>query len=250
MDEQELRAAQRQLLESVIAAAGAEYKTLSDTYEMIDTKAQAATTIAGVFLAAMFSLSALRFHDSVSAITIGCVFFIMLLLLACIVFAIAAMYTRETEDPPCTNQCLPEAVKVLETKDIATFQDERLRLMKGWGDGWVRANVSVQKANGEKAVWLHRAQLTILAAAFITVLLGALLLFLPATLIPASATPAQVATHAQDQPQTAPNSITISPTITVDGQQERPKDPLVQCCCTSNDAASHSLPPARKKACH
>lgn len=250
MDAEKLATAQQQLLETIIVAAGAEFKSLSDTYVSIDEKAQSTTTIAGVFLAAMFSLSVMRFDHQVSGITIGAVFVIMLTLLGSVIFSIFAMFARQTELPPCANQCLPDCSNLLESDKGETFQRDRLKLTKTWAEAWVKANDSVHKANEAKANWLEKAQIAILVAALATVFLGALLLFSPAAMVSGGGLRQSADSRLEGQSQPSPSTITVSPTITIGACSDRAADQPVQPCCKSADPLLSHRAPAPKTLCH
>lgn len=57
MDDDELEKSKAAIRSLIVDRAEKEYKILSDTYDMIDRKSQAMTTIAGIFLAVVFSFA-------------------------------------------------------------------------------------------------------------------------------------------------------------------------------------------------
>ncbi|MFM0052797.1 hypothetical protein [Caballeronia grimmiae] len=213
---------QHEVTTSFISTAETEYKSLSTTYETIDRKAQATSAVAGVFLAAVFALAS-RVDGSTNSIVVWLIFLLMIVLLACIVLAVGAMFARATELPPTAEQCLSECSPVILAADADSFRQERNRVYRKWADEWVKANRTVHAANQNKAMWLFLSQIAVLVAAALTVFLGALLLFTPAkidvqsqvTTNSKSAGTAQNLDRAVDFAPALP-SINVSPTITVD----------------------------------
>lgn len=152
----------KDLFKLALDRAGEEYKDFTETWKLLDVKAQATATIAGIFIAATFAFvrnTALQ----VSGLEIFLLILALILLLLCIYWAIRSMVIREVMVPPTAEEVLDESKRILESKPANLELNERfVRLLSDSVDKWVKVNGDLKEKVHEKGNIVARAQWTLL----------------------------------------------------------------------------------------
>lgn len=149
----------------VLESYRAEYAELSDVWRTLDTKAQGATAIAGIFLAAAFSFA----KDAAGRITplqSGLLALAIGSLLASITLAILALRVRVVSLPPIGEQ-LEELVNDVLGADEVELPDRLPALVRDESKLWKAACRDVAAHNGSKAALLRGSVIALLASAVI-----------------------------------------------------------------------------------
>lgn len=152
----------------VLTSYGDQYKELSDTWKLVETKAQTATAIGGVFLAAAFAWTREQpagFQPMDRAL-LCLVMFNLLVSIGCAIFSMrirsAALppygrVTRDTAEDLTDNGFDPERVS-----------DFYRTLIEQWED----ANERVIRQISDKADWVYMAQILLAWAAALSFVLA------------------------------------------------------------------------------
>ena len=174
----ELEKSKATIRNMLVDRAEKEYKVLSDTYDMIDRKSQAMTAIAGVFLAAIFSVASRIGADTslIVRIPVSVIQCILLLSVGC---AVTAMYARETKDPPTGAFCDGEYRKALDGVDLPAISKYEIDAHRNCMTRWHAANLDVDRCNHVKAGWLKLSQVSLIVAAIVTTGLTMTIIFKP-----------------------------------------------------------------------
>ena len=153
------------LLEFAFASAEAEYKDLSETWKLIDTKAQATTAIAGVFLAAVFNfvrppgVSLAAPLTFLLGLSVGA-------LVVSVLFALLAMRVRSVPALPASEEAARMVTDLLAMPE-AELEARHRGLLADTVNVWLPVNRQLQAANATKASWLERAQWCLMGAAIL-----------------------------------------------------------------------------------
>ena len=154
----------RDLFEFAIARAEHEYGDLTDTWKLLDTKAQATAATAGVFVAAAFAFVRNTPHTldwSEKALLASAILF----LVGCIVFATKSMRIMEISMPPAAADVFDEAKAIWALRSESENLDERfVRLIATVGDDWRAVNSEIREVVNAKADAIDWAQNAILLA--------------------------------------------------------------------------------------
>lgn len=154
----------RQLLEVVLVACEREYKDLLDTWRMLESKAQALASVAGIFIAATFAFARELQASAPPSFRVALMLAVALLLVATAA-GVAVLFVRSVQTP-------------LGGAELRTMVDEVAPLMRG-GDAlerycnllrdqarvWCQAIESLKHANARKSRFLRIGQSMLLGAA-------------------------------------------------------------------------------------
>ncbi|MDN7178579.1 hypothetical protein M0D69_11205 [Caballeronia sp. SEWSISQ10-4 2] len=177
-----------------------EYKSFCDTWDGIDRKAQITTTIAGAFLAALFTFIP-RFDKHADVLLIVLVLTVMAVLLVSIAASLWALSARSSTLPPCASDFLPKLLTRIESEsDMAQFKEKQLAMYQEWAGEWLEANASVDLANHSKSRPLWMGQVALFVAAVMTVFIGAVML-VSATRADAQQTGSEISDGKADAPK-------------------------------------------------
>jgi ABC-type amino acid transport system permease subunit len=150
------------LFQFAFTSVEAEYKDLSETWKLLDSKAQANTAIAGIFLAAAFTFV----RNANPPLTSGLKWFLLLTvvaLVASIVLALLAMLVRTVPSLPPSEQAASMVTEILEMPE--TELDDRYDgLVSDTVNAWLPVNGELQAANSKKASWLAASQWSLMVA--------------------------------------------------------------------------------------
>ena len=156
------------LLLFAFASAEAEYKDLSETWKLLDAKAQATTAIAGIFLAAVFNF--VRPPASQLPVSLRVLLgLVVVALVASVLLALLAMRIRSVPSLPASEQAAAMVTDLLETAE-SEVQARHRGLLADTVNVWIPVNRKVQEANAAKAMWLERSQWSLMAAAVLVAL--------------------------------------------------------------------------------
>lgn len=155
--------AQDRILNHALSSFQEEYKDLTDTWKVIDGKAQATGTIAGVFLAAAFAFARdvpAGFGQGQRALL--CVGIGMLVLTVCL--ALAGLQIRRVSAPPIgenlkqlVQDLLPNLTEIERDARLTAFIGDQIML-------WEQCNQNVREKTTGKARWVTLSQYCLLAA--------------------------------------------------------------------------------------
>lgn len=162
--------ADHEILASVVSACEFEYKDLVDAWRLLETKAQALSSVAGIFIAAAFA-----FARDLAGGTGKPLKFVLILavgaLLLTIGYGVVALFVRAVQSP------LGGAGKLALTDDLLTvrtsseFPERYRNFLRDQIRVWERALESFRDANFQKARCLVAGQCTLLVAAFLVSML-------------------------------------------------------------------------------
>ena len=159
-----------------IERAEREYKSFCDTWDGIDRKSQVTTTIAGVFLGALFAFIP-RFDNHADTLLVVLVLLVMGVLMVSIAASLWAMSARGSSLPPCASEFMPALIsRIASGMDAEEFGQQQLAMYQEWAQGWLEANNSVDAANHSKSRPLVIGQISLLFAVGLTVVVGAIML--------------------------------------------------------------------------
>lgn len=151
------------LLQFALGAAESEYKELSDTWRMLDGKAQATTAVSGIFVAVALAYmrdggaTVLRDYQSLIILT-------LLALLVSVVLAVISMLVRTVPMAPSSENALA-MVKDLVVRPNTELDDRYEGLLGDTLESWLPVNQALRATNGRKADWLRGSQISLLVAA-------------------------------------------------------------------------------------
>jgi hypothetical protein len=163
--------AKRDFLDFAIARSEHEHAELSDSWKLLDTKAQATTATAGVFVAASFAFirnSQLQL-DYLERISLALT---VLTLVVAIIEAIRSMRIRLVDMPPTGAETLEEIKKIFVKYTLPESLDERYcGLLNDTLEQWVTVNNRVRDELKVKAKLLSRSHLSLIVSAILVLIL-------------------------------------------------------------------------------
>jgi hypothetical protein len=168
------------LLEESLARYEGEYKELLDTWRDLERKAQAVTTIAGVFLAGVFVLIRQSGPSTGVAISLEIKMFLFLaiiLLLLAFFCAILVFNVRERYVAPSSDVTHRLALDLLKVGDEKELQERILFFMHDRISAWKGTNENIAALNREKSQNLWWAQFFLIADIFVMSVIVMLLIF-------------------------------------------------------------------------
>jgi hypothetical protein len=226
---------QKELLYA-IERAEKEYKSYCETWDGIDRKAQATTTVAGVFLGALFAfIPQLHRHADIHVIAV--ILVEMVVLIVAIGASLWATSARGSSLPPCAEEQLPNVLdRMAVPNNVGALKEAQLTMYQSWAKEWVTANASVDLANHVKSRFLRIGQGALFAAAFLTVLVGAMML------ISTTKSDSQPAPVGADDARTGQQFVLVSPVAT----QSASVPPTIN--ITNN--VSSNMPPVSQLVAH
>jgi hypothetical protein len=149
----------------VLESHRAEYKELSENWRILDTKAQGATAISGIFLAAAFSIA----RDA-SGKMVLCEKVLLILAIASLVtsitLAVLALWVRSVSLPPIGEQ-FEDLVADLPRADLTELPSRLPALVQDESRLWKEASKEVSLHNESKARLLRASVTALLVAAII-----------------------------------------------------------------------------------
>jgi len=141
----------------------AEYDELSDSWKQLDSKAQATSTVAGIFIAASFAFirnSALQLSGLEKALLL----LVLASLIVSILLAVTAMFVRTVPVPPTPENIAEMVTEMLDTPPEE--HEERLGgLVADTINAWLPINRVLRKELLAKASKLENAQRALITAA-------------------------------------------------------------------------------------
>jgi hypothetical protein len=168
------------LLQESLTRYEDEYKELLDTWRDLERKAQATTTIAGVFLAGIFVL--LRQSGSTTAVPLSSdikVFLGLAILLLILAFfcAILVFSVRERYIAPSSAVTHRLALDLLKVGDEQELQERLLFFLHDRISAWQGTNENIAALNREKSKSLWWAQIFLISDIFVMSVIVVLLIF-------------------------------------------------------------------------
>lgn len=146
-----------------VEASQAEYADILDNWKWIDSKAQATSTICGVFIAASFAfLKNSQFNLSSWEKVLLVALFVALI--SAIGFAVLAMHVRETSARPMGAAESHRRATDAAGRPPSEHDLRYLELLKVNAENWVEANEGFRKGIADKALRLRLSQAFLLAA--------------------------------------------------------------------------------------
>jgi len=163
MDKKEVRS---ELTRFVLDSLINEYKELADTWKTLDTKAQGTGTIAGVFLAAIFTWS----RDLPAGFTCANKFGLgvaLLFLIVVVLLSLFALAVREHDDLP-----QGRSVKGMysDLNDVDLQQEHFDRFLGGLIEKWGQTNEQISAHNIAKGLYVRWAQYILVIAMGVVVM--------------------------------------------------------------------------------
>ncbi len=154
----------RELLESVVKAYQAEYQGLQDTWRLLETKAQALASVAGIFIAATFAFARELPQGAPPSFKIA-LFAAVSLLLAATVAGVAVLFVRAITSPPGGADLERMVDDVAPFMQGAEGPERYRRLLYDQAGHWRAAVQSMQRAVRQKSRLLAAGQGLLMAAA-------------------------------------------------------------------------------------
>ncbi|HEX8499796.1 MAG TPA: hypothetical protein VF659_04325 [Pyrinomonadaceae bacterium] len=150
-----------ELREKALAASYDEYKELTGAWRNLDAKAQGNITVAGIFIAGVFTyLTAFPnlgvFEAIVLTVTI-------LFLVACVIFSVLVFRVRKIP-PHYLGDSMREMVGDLQEKTEGEFPEYLLRFYNAHARGWAKSSKKLIEKNENKGQRLWQAEVCLLIA--------------------------------------------------------------------------------------
>lgn len=154
----------RELLESVLAACEREHKDLLDTWKLLESKAQALASVAGIFIAATFAFARELQASAPPSFRVALVLAVALLLLATGA-GVAVLFVRSVQTPLGGAElgCMVDDVAPLMRDGDALTR--YCNLLRDQARVWYQAIESLKQANARKSRFLRVGQSLLLGAA-------------------------------------------------------------------------------------
>ncbi len=150
--------ATRKFVEFAFAHAKQEYLDYSDTWKLLDGKAQATATIAGIFVAAIFAFVR-NLSMNLSGVEIALLCFGVISLCLSIGFAVRAMVIRDVMLPPTGKHILSESKEMLNSVSSERELEERyVRMLFDTTDSWTDSTEDLAGKVQEKGAVVAYAQ--------------------------------------------------------------------------------------------
>jgi hypothetical protein len=156
--------ARHEILENVLEAYESEYKDLADTWRLLETKAQALASVAGVFIAGAFGFARDSIKDVSPRIKVGLSVAVFLLLLA-VVCGVFALIVRRVWSPPGGSQRLRMAEEFLAISTPEDSDERYLNYIRDQSMTFAQAVKTMRDVNRTKAAWVVAGQIFLLIAA-------------------------------------------------------------------------------------
>lgn len=158
--------ADHEILAAVVSACEFEYKDLVDSWRLLETKGQALSSVAGIFIAAAFA-----FARDLSTGTSRPLKLVLLLavgaLLWTIVWGVAALFVRAVQSPLGASGKLALTDDLLRVQASPDFPDRYRNFLRDQIAVWEGALDSFRTANHQKARFLVAGQSTLLFASLL-----------------------------------------------------------------------------------
>ena len=150
-----------ELREKALAASYDEYKELTGAWRNLDAKAQGNVTVAGIFIAGVFTyLTAFPNLGVFEAVVLTAT---ILFLVACVIFSVLVF--RVGEMPPhYLGDFMREMVGDLQEKTDGEFPEYLLRFYTAHARGWDKSSKQLIKKNKHKGKRLWQAEVCLLIA--------------------------------------------------------------------------------------
>lgn len=167
----------KEFIEFVFDRADHEHAELSEAWKLLDTKSQATTATAGVFVAAAFAFV----RNTALDLTCSEVVLLALTVIALVIsiyYAICAMQVKEIAMPPTGSEALNEIIAIFEKHTLPESLDDRyIGLLGDSAKKWTGVNEKLRQELENKARLLRRSHGSLLVALlFVLLLTGAALL--------------------------------------------------------------------------
>ncbi len=149
----------------------AEYLEHSDNWKNLETKAQGAVAIAGIFLAVLFSWV----HDipqNYSCLEYFLLIASIVLLVSSVICAILGLKIRKVCFPPIGSMDGDITIDILSIEDKKEFKERIPAFLNDQIHVWDETNKDIQNNNERKAKYIEVSQITIMAAACVVALLS------------------------------------------------------------------------------
>jgi hypothetical protein len=150
-------AALRKALEDLwLSALSEQYKESSETWKALETKAQGAITVAGIFLAAVFAFA--REAASLDLLPRILVMISAGLLVGSVAIALLSLEVRPLAPPPLGNFVDPGVQDLLKLADDKLSEATLSAFVSDRATEWRKSNSSLAEENRKKAkqVWLSQ----------------------------------------------------------------------------------------------
>jgi hypothetical protein len=157
------------VFEFSFARVQSEYDELTDSWRQVDAKAQAAATIAGIFMAASFAFV----RNSALSLGAGEKFFLLalvLVLILSIAMSVRAMLMRVVPVPPTPESVAQMVSELLETA-AEEHEERHAALVADTINAWIPVNRQLRADLVGKTCKLAMAQRCLLGAAILMALL-------------------------------------------------------------------------------
>lgn len=150
------------ILESTLRGFAEEYSELSENWRSLDSKAQGAITVSGLFLAGLLAFARTLIESSSylekSALTAA-----ILLLIISVIFSLNVLRVRTVESPPI-GKTLRSLVDELLSDEDDLDVEARCNFLRDHSEMWKTTNAAVQRVNDSKASSLYRGQVFLIVA--------------------------------------------------------------------------------------
>jgi hypothetical protein len=146
----------RQLADLWLSASGEQYKELAETWKALETKAQGAITVAGIFLAATFAFAREAASlDTISKLLVGVT---AILLVASVTVALLSLEIRQVLAPPMADFVEGGTRDLMKLQDAQLTEDLVARFVVDRANEWKQVNGTLAKENHKKAkqVWISQ----------------------------------------------------------------------------------------------
>jgi len=150
------------LLDMILKAYQEEYQSHRERWRVLDNKAQAILTTAGIFIAATFAFVAEHYGKPemeklgpVIAISTG-------LLIVCGLCGVGVMLIRKMKTPPSGAEIYSLAIGMLDKQNNISPDDYRLSFINDQKEAWENSITTTAEQNKRKAFYLSLAQLCLL----------------------------------------------------------------------------------------
>lgn len=154
----------QQLLESVLKACENEYKDLVDTWRVLESKAQALSSVAGIFIAATFAFARELQTSAPTSFRVALMAAVALLLLATAA-GVAVLFVSSVKTPVTSAELGRMIDEVLPLMRDGEELERYGNLLRDQARVWYQAIESLKAANARKSRFLLVGQSLLLGAA-------------------------------------------------------------------------------------
>lgn len=152
------------LLEGVLKAYENEYKDLNDTWRMLESKAQALASVAGIFIAATFAFARDLQAAAPTSFRLALILAVLLLLLATVA-GVAVLFVSSVQTPVGGAELARMVDDVSPLMRDGEALERYCNLLRDQARVWSQAIASLKVANARKSRFLRLGQSLLLGAA-------------------------------------------------------------------------------------